>query len=137
FIARSTAAKSAANNTSANVSSSPPTAAKLANPDAAPGNSVTATAAQTAAYASNAPTQGAGGTSGFGTGSVKVPFETAPAAPDVLPQEARRRSGSRSKDLDGSASAAGIVPLNSSSNVAEGSKAAVGDYLAPKLIYSV
>ena len=137
FIAKSTAAKAAVNNTSANLNSGPPTAAKLANPAVTPGNSVAAAATQTAPYASNAPTQKAGSSS-FGTGSVKVPFETAPAAPDVLPKEARRRSVSRSKDLDGSASAAGIVPSNSSSNVAEGSNAtAVGDYVAPKLIYSV
>jgi hypothetical protein len=137
FIAKSTAAKSAPNNTSANLNSGPPTAANLARPAPAPGNSMAA-ATQTAPYASNAPTQEAGGTSSSGTGSVNMPFETAPAAPDVLPNDARRRSGSRSKDLGGSASAAGMVTLNNSSNVAEGSNAtAVRDYVAPKLIYSV
>lgn len=138
FIAKSTAAKSAPNNTSANLKPGPPTAAQLANPAAAPGNSVAAAATQTAPYASNAQTQETGGTSSFGTGSVKVPLETAPAAPDVLPKEAIRRSGSRNKNVDGSASATGIVPSNSPSNVAERSNTtAVGDYVAPKLIYSV
>src|SRR5262249_19418303 len=129
FIATSTAAKSALNNTSANLNSG--TAAKFANPAAA-------AATQTAPDASNAQTQKAGGTSSFGTGSVQVPFETARAAPDVLPKEARRRSGSRSKDLGGGATAAGIVSSKGSSSVAEGGNStAVEDYVAPKLIYSV
>jgi len=138
FIAKSTAAKPAPHNTSANLNSSPPSAAKLTNPAAASGNSVAAAAPQSAPYASNAQAQRAGDTSDFGIGSVKVPSETAPAALDVLPKEARRRSGSGGKDLDGSASVAGMVPSNSSSNVAQGGNATVvEDYVAPKLIYSV
>jgi Gram-negative bacterial TonB protein C-terminal len=138
FIAKSSAAKPAPNNTSTNLNSGPATAAKLANPAAVPGNSVAAAATQTAPYASNEQAQNTGGTSSFGNASAKLPFETAPASLDVLPKEARRRSGSGSKDLDGSAFAAGIVPSNSSSNVAEGGSAtAVKDFVAPKLIYSV
>ena len=139
FIPKSTAAKPAPANNSANLNSASPPAAKTSNATAA-------AALRTTPNTLSSPAENVASKAGSVSFPTSVeetkPVETIPAAgaANTLPKEAKRRNGAAGNSLaNNSASPAGTVPSSSSSATVVESRNAtpVEDYIAPKLIYSV